>query len=266
MPVRRRVLVDEETGDEIEEEHSGEFYYNEPPVASKKARTEQDPDILLLNKLLEPPAQPLDARDVEMPPDALGLCDPERLEEGTILYRCARLVVARRDGPDHVLVRDMDQPGASLVRVENKMVEAQCCAPDHYKGEPRKITKKQLKALLKTNVAENVVKVVYTTTPSHETVTANIIQGARIIDTKVTAPTRRVARMKQLLTEVYRGNAEVLRGFLVSENEAKGVFCFVDADELAKGKHPKEAQRQVPVNSILSMTLKNVKFVVKQVA
>lgn len=259
-PARRRRILDEDVTDEIEEDVSGEFYPVTGP--SKKARTD-DPDLLLLEKLIEPPTVVPDARDTEMPADMLGLCDASRLEEGSILYRCARLVVMRRDGPEHLLVRDMDQP-ASVVRVEHKMLEAQCYAPDHYKGEPKKITKKQLKTLLQTNVGENVVKIVYTSTPSADAVTSAIIQGARIIDTKVTAPTRKVARMKQLLVEAHRGSVEVLRGFLVSENEAKGVYCFVDADELAKGKHPKEAQRQIPVNNIMSLTLKNAKFVVKQ--
>lgn len=220
-----------------------------------------------LEELLADPA-PVDDGDVRVQLDADDMCDETYLHPGSVLYRPARLVVIRKE-PSHYVVRSVDSVRQEW-RLEASLIRKQCESPDQF-GEVKQVTTAQIAHIIMEQAGDHVLKVTYTELPNLEQTAALVREVSKKIEALSFTPKKKDKLFQRLVMRVQKGDVRVLRGYVargdwVQESDT-GIIKFLDADVMAAADATASgdvAQRALNVRTILSVNLKNVKYVVKK--
>lgn len=196
-------------------------------------------------------------------------CDFEKVKEGSLLYRPARIIVLNKkhdNGNSRVRNQDLHKAGLDGDwNLGTDLISKQCWTPDQY-TKIEKITASQLAHKLKEEVGDCVCKVEFTKTPDL-TEMANLIKdGSRLIENSAQSDAEKLKMYKKLYERSQKGEYRIMRGYIIRaedmhiEQNDTGMIKFLDADLLAKGEM---AERLVNLKNIVSLTFKLTKYQLK---
>jgi hypothetical protein len=237
--------------------------------ASKKAKVADPVEAASLERIEELIAEPVvsDPRDAKVDLAADDFCDELRLTPGSVLYRPARLVVVRKEGT-HYVVRNVDLANQEW-RLEASLIRKQCESPDQY-TEVKQVTMTQMASVIKEQAGDHVLKVVFTKLPDMEQAAARVREAAKKIEALDIPGKKKDKLYQRLVARSHKGDVRVMRGYIargdnmVTQETETGMIKILDADLLSEGKNYVEATRILNLRTIISLNVRNVKYVVKK--
>ncbi len=196
-------------------------------------------------------------------------CDFDKVKEGSLLYRPARIIVLnKRHDAGNSRVRNQDLHKAGLDgdwNLGTDLIGKQCWTPDQY-TKTEKVTTSQLAHKLKEEVGDCVCKVEFTKSPDL-TEMANLIKdGSRLIENSGLSDAEKLKLYKKLYERSQKGEYRIMRGYIIRDEDMQikqndtGMIKFLDADLLAKGEM---AERLINLKNIVSLTFKLTKYQLK---
>ncbi len=214
----------------------------------------------------EKPVDPLDCK-VDIPENYR--CDFKKVQEGTLLYRPARIIVLNKfKDPSNSRVRNQDLHKSGVEadwNLGHDLISKQCWTADHY-NKIEKVNATQLAHKLKEEVGDCLCKVEFTKSPDVSEMSNMIREGSRIIENAPVSDAEKVKMFKKLYERSQKGEYRIMRGYIIRSEDMQleqndiGMVKFLDADLLAKGEM---AERLVNVKNIVSLTFRLTKYQLK---
>ncbi len=196
-------------------------------------------------------------------------CDYTKINNGSLLYRPARIVVLEKNTLDKsVKVRNQDLHKEGLDGdwdLGNGLINKQCWSPDQY-TKVEKVYASVLAHKLKEEVGDCICKVEFTKSPDI-TEMANLIKnGSKLIEESGLSDAEKIKLYKKLYERSQKGEYRIMRGYIIRDEDMQvkqndtGMIKFLDAEILAKGEM---AERLINLKNIVSLTYKLTKYQLK---
>ena len=209
-----------------------------------------------INKIFEL-KKPEDPFDCKVTVGSGDLCDPTKVQTGSLLYRPTRLVVL---DAENLTLRNQDLYDAgedSEIMVGQNLLRKQCWTPDQYTNV-QKVSAKEMYELIMNKVGNCICKVVFTKLPNANDMATLLREGSQQIEDLEVADKIKHQLYKRLFERVQKGNIRIMRGYVLNIDLATGLVQFLDADLEANGE---KAERAFYLQNVLELTLRLTKYV-----
>ena len=181
-------------------------------------------------------------------------CDPTKVQNGSLIYRPARLVVL---DTNDLCLRNQDLYNAgedSDIMVGPNLLRKQCWTPDQY-ARTKKVTVKEMQELIMTDIGDCICKVVFNKLPDANDMATLLQEGSQQIEDLETTDAEKHKLYKKLFERVQKGDIRIMRGYVLKIDAATGLVRFLDADLEANG------ERAFYMKNVLELTLRLTKYV-----
>lgn len=178
-------------------------------------------------------------------------CDPTKVQNGSFLYRPARLVVL--DAKDLCLRnQDLYEAGEDAdITVGQNLVRKQCWTADQY-THTKKVSAKEMHDVFTSEIGDCICKVVFNKLPNASDMAELLREGSQQIEDLEATEADKHKLYKKLFERIQKGDMRIMRGYVLKIDAATGLVRFLDGDN---------GERSFYLKNVLELTLRLTKYV-----